>query len=79
MPRPAATCSSVSSTPRTRYPAVGCGRLVGCVLASRFQTSGSPVRSASLICSRLGQSMADGQHRHPRLGVQRGDAQAGLV
>ena len=26
-----------------------------------------------------GQSSGRGQHRHPRLGVQRGDAQAGLV
>ena len=38
---PAATCSSVSSTPRTRYPALGRGRLVDCVLVSPCQTSGS--------------------------------------
>src|SRR6201992_892652 len=67
MPRPAATCSSVSSTPRTRYPALGCGRLVGCVLAPPAQTSGSLGRVAAR------------KHDHLWLGVQRGDPQAGLV
>ncbi len=78
MPRPAATCSSVSSTPRTGYPALGSGlgglRARDTVPDQRFA---GQVGLGDLLLA--GEPVSGGQYRYPRLGVQRGDAQAGLV